>query len=98
MASLRPEHFAKYFEAVHGKEPFPWQRRLFELVASRARWPALLDLPTGSGKTAALDVALFHLALEATSPDRKAPIRIVYVVDERVWGFALLGEGHPVCL
>jgi hypothetical protein len=23
---------------------------------------------------------------------------VVYVVDERVWGFALLGGGHPVCL
>ena len=23
---------------------------------------------------------------------------VVYVLDERVWGFALLGEGHPVCL
>lgn len=26
------------------------------------------------------------------------PRSVVYVVDERVWGFALLGESHPVCL
>ena len=26
------------------------------------------------------------------------PRSVVYVLDERVWGFALLGEGHPVCL
>ena len=27
-----------------------------------------------------------------------APRSVVYVLDERVWGFALLAEGHPVCL
>jgi len=42
-----------------------------------------LDLPTGTGKTAALDIALFHLALDAHSSDRHAPTRIVFVVDRR---------------
>jgi hypothetical protein len=26
------------------------------------------------------------------------PRSVVYVLDERVWGFALLGQGQPVCL
>jgi len=83
MADLRPDDFGEFFQAVHGCEPFPWQRRLLQEVAAKGRWPALLDLPTSSGKTAAIDVALFHLALEATSPARNAPVRVIYVVDRR---------------
>src|SRR5690606_37870036 len=49
-------------------------------------WPSTLDLPTGSGKTAALDIALFALALDAfEAPEaRRQPRRIVLVVDRRV--------------
>jgi hypothetical protein len=48
-------------------------------------WPEALDLPTASGKTAATDIALFHLALGADKgPDRKAPVRIAFVVDRRL--------------
>ncbi|MBX3209800.1 MAG: type I-U CRISPR-associated helicase/endonuclease Cas3 [Labilithrix sp.] len=95
MADLTPEHFSEYFEAVHTKpedlersrkvRPFPWQERLLRQVARDGRWPSMLDLPTGSGKTAAIDVALFHLALDAAAPaaERKAPRRIVLVVDRR---------------
>ncbi|WP_437288458.1 type I-G CRISPR-associated helicase/endonuclease Cas3g [Sorangium sp. So ce406] len=85
MADLSPGDFAAYFEAIHGAAPFPWQARLLADVAREGRWPALLDLPTGTGKTAAIDVALFHLALDAASPpaQRKAPRRVVMVVDRR---------------
>ena len=45
----------------------------------------MLDLPTGSGKTAALDAAVFHLALEAERGEaRRAPVRIALVVDRRL--------------
>jgi CRISPR-associated endonuclease/helicase Cas3 len=48
-------------------------------------WPDVLNLPTGSGKTAALDIALFHLALEAAhGAGRRAPMRIAFVVDRRL--------------
>ncbi|WP_437677229.1 type I-G CRISPR-associated helicase/endonuclease Cas3g [Sorangium sp. So ce131] len=85
MAELSPGDFAAYFEAIHRAAPFPWQARLLAEVAREGSWPALLDLPTGTGKTAAIDVALFHLALDAASPpaQRKAPRRIVMVVDRR---------------
>ena len=44
----------------------------------------MLDLPTGSGKTAAIDIAVFHVALEADSLEaRRAPVRIAFVVDRR---------------
>jgi CRISPR-associated endonuclease/helicase Cas3 len=54
-------------------------------VTKEGRWPSLLDLPTGTGKTATVDVAVFHLALDADVParERKAPRRIVMVVDRR---------------
>jgi CRISPR-associated endonuclease/helicase Cas3 len=75
-----PGVFARYFEAVHGHQPFPWQARLASRVLAEGRWPPLLDLPTGTGKTSAIDVALFALAHR---PD-VFPRRIVLVVDRRV--------------
>jgi len=85
MPDLAPHDFPAYFEAVHEHRPFPWQARLLEQVAKEGRWPSLLDLPTGSGKTAAIDVAVFHLALDAgrAARERNAPRRIVMVVDRR---------------
>ena len=43
----------------------------------------MLDLPTGAGKTAAMDAAVFHLALRADAPG-KAALRIALVVDRRI--------------
>jgi CRISPR-associated endonuclease/helicase Cas3 len=85
MDDLSQEHFARYFNAVHGHAPFPWQQRLLVEVVSTGRWPPLLDIPTGAGKTATIDVAVFHLAIEATRPaaERRAPRRIIMVVDRR---------------
>ena len=82
---LTAADFAPIFQAIHGVPPFPWQARLARTVAETGAWPAALDLPTGSGKTAALDVALFHLALQAhKGADRAAPVRIAFVVDRRI--------------
>lgn len=72
--------FPAFFRQVHGHEPFPWQRRLADSVLQTGRWPSLLDLPTGTGKTAALDIALFTLAYRP----EVLPRRIVMVVDRRV--------------
>ncbi|MDI7268256.1 MAG: DEAD/DEAH box helicase family protein, partial [Myxococcota bacterium] len=80
---LSVSDFTDYFRAVHGATPFPWQLRLVGSVVADRRWPTRLDLPTGSGKTAAIDIALFHLAIEAGRPDRAAPTRVVLVVDRR---------------
>ena len=63
---------------------FPWQRRLVEQLARENRWPDVLDLPSGTGKTAALDVAVFHLALQADRKERCAALRIILVVDRRL--------------
>lgn len=85
MSMLTPDDFTAFFEAVYGYAPFPWQARLASRVASTGEWPAVLDLPTGSGKTATIDIAVFHLALEAERGHaRRAPVRIAFVVDRRL--------------
>jgi CRISPR-associated endonuclease/helicase Cas3 len=76
---MTPPRFAAFFQAMHDQTPFPWQERLADEVVARG-WPKLLDLPTGSGKTSALDVALYALAV---APDRM-PRRILLVVDRRI--------------
>jgi CRISPR-associated endonuclease/helicase Cas3 len=81
--TLEASDFPAFFEAVHGAPPFPWQQALVERLAATDTWPEVLDVPTGCGKTAALDAALFHLALRADTPSRAA-IRIVLVVDRRI--------------
>lgn len=77
--------FHEFFSALWGYEPFPWQTMLAERVVA-GRWPAALDLPTASGKTACIDVALFALAAQADEAveRRAAPRRIWFVVDRRI--------------
>jgi CRISPR-associated endonuclease/helicase Cas3 len=77
--------FPSFFEALWGHKPFPWQRMLADLVSSRA-WPQVLDLPTASGKTACIDIAIYALASQAEQPlgRRTAPRRIWFVVDRRI--------------
>ena len=51
-------------------------------------WPDAIALPTASGKTACMDIALFALAAQASrldsGPPITAPRRIFFVVDRRV--------------
>ncbi len=88
MADLQGEEFAAFFEAVHGVEPFPWQSRLLGQVLESGAWPTTLALPTGTGKTSAIDIAVFALAVDivrARAGDaRRMPLRIVFVVDRRL--------------
>ena len=85
MNQLGPGRFPAFFEAVHGQPPFPWQVRLARQVVETGRWPSLLDLPTGTGKTAAIDVAVFHLGCQAErGPARTAPLRVLFVIDRRI--------------
>lgn len=78
--SLDAQQFSAFFRACHGYDPFPWQQRLVERVLAEGSWPEVLDLPTGAGKTSALDVALYALACQP----QRFPRRIVLVIDRRV--------------
>ncbi len=78
--------FVRFFRAVHGVEPFAWQRALAERVIEGPGWPAAIGVPTGLGKTAAIDVAVVALASQAGLPpaERTMPTRTFVVVDRRL--------------
>ena len=78
-------HFTDFYATLYGYEPFPWQRRLAEQVCAGA-WPRVIALPTASGKTAVIDIAVFALACQAGQAEhtRTAARRIFFVVDRRV--------------
>ncbi len=85
---LSTSHFVDFHVAVHGdeKKPFVWQQRLLEQIVQEKAWPRVLDLPTATGKTTCIDIALFALALDAASEikDRWCPRRIAMIVDRRI--------------
>ncbi|MEI2762011.1 DEAD/DEAH box helicase family protein [Methanothrix soehngenii] len=77
--------FQEFFAALHGHEPFPWQSELAKQVCASGEWPAAIDLPTGAGKTACIDVALYHWLLAAREGRaHEASRRIAFVVDRRI--------------
>ncbi|HLG67310.1 MAG TPA: type I-U CRISPR-associated helicase/endonuclease Cas3 [Acidimicrobiales bacterium] len=80
-----PGGFAEFFEAVHGVAPFRWQQDLAAKVLTSG-WPDVIDVPTGLGKTAVVDIAVFCLASQAEREpaERTAPTRTFVVVDRRV--------------
>lgn len=86
MADLSIDEFPDFFSQLWGTDPFPWQIDLVSQVHRDRQWPDLVDLPTGSGKTSLIDIAVFLLALDAELPaeERWMPRRIVLVVDRRV--------------
>ena len=78
--------FADFYRAINGRTPFPWQARLAERVAETNEWPAEVGVPTGLGKTACLDIAVWWLASQADREpaQRTAPTRIWWVVNRRL--------------
>lgn len=78
-------NFARFFEICRGAAPYRWQERLAEQVLAERQWPDALNLPTGSGKTSAIDIALYALAAAAHEGKFGIhPRRIILVVDRRV--------------
>ena len=85
--TLRPTPaFAEFYRAINGRDPFPWQARLADQVAETEEWPAEVGVPTGLGKTACLDIAVWWLASQADRPpaERTAPTRIWWLVNRRL--------------
>ena len=78
--------FEDFYQAVNDRLPFPWQERLAAQIDERAEWPSAIEVPTGLGKTACLDIAVWWLASQAQLPaaSRSAPTRIWWVVNRRL--------------
>ncbi len=78
--------FPEFYREVYRREPFPWQVRLAESVAKTEGWPSEIGVPTGLGKTACLDIAIWWLASQANRApsERSAPTRIWWVVNRRL--------------
>lgn len=72
------QYFTENFHALTGNAPFGWQARLFHDHFLNDDIPAILDLPTGLGKTSVM--AVWYLALKAGAD---LPRRLAYVVDRR---------------
>lgn len=95
---LQGTDFREFFTALWDRPPFAWQQALAERVlegdSGGSPWPEAIALPTASGKTACMDVAVFALAAQASRLAQRQPItaprRIFFVVDRRV----IVDEAH----
>lgn len=83
--SLSIDRFEEFFRALWGYDPFPWQTRLARQVFKDG-WPDCIDLPTASGKTTCIDIAILVLACQAEleTKDRTVGRRIFFAVNRRV--------------
>lgn len=96
MTELNVTDFAEFFTELWDRSPFAWQQALADRVleGGDAPWPEAIALPTASGKTACLDIAVFALAVQASRLEAKqtitAPRRVFFVVDRRV----IVDEAH----
>ncbi|MFF3665445.1 type I-G CRISPR-associated helicase/endonuclease Cas3g [Microtetraspora malaysiensis] len=80
MSGLTASDFPAFLREAYGRSPFPWQQRLVERLLAEGRWPDVVDIPTGLGKTTMIDVAAF---VAAARPDC-ARRRLFFVVDRRL--------------
>lgn len=85
------ERFKRFFSAVNdGMAPYPWQTALVERVAEAGEWPEAIAAPTGSGKTAVIDMHVFLVAERERLRDPKGgmiarpPRRLVMVSPRRL--------------
>ncbi len=78
--------FGDFYKAVNDRSPFPWQARLARQISHDNSWPEEIGVPTGLGKTACLDIAVWWLASQAHLHPlaRSAPTRIWWVVNRRL--------------
>lgn len=84
--TLESADFFPFYSEINGVAPFPWQADLVEQVLGESAWPDLIDVPTGLGKTALIDIAVFIAAVTAHQPgaQRLGRRRMFFVVDRRI--------------
>lgn len=70
-------NFASAFQSLTGNSPMSWQGRLYDHFGKH-KLPAVIDLPTGLGKTMVMAIWLI-----AWAEKKSVPRRLIYVVDRR---------------
>lgn len=87
---LTADRFPEFFAAVYGDQihPYRWQQQMLESILETGRWPEVLDVPTGGGKSAVIDIHVFANAVdqqrfEDDVPGPRVPRRISTVVPRR---------------
>lgn len=82
--ALTPADFSTFFEAVNpGHKLFAWQQRLVNFIVNRGHWPEQIIAPTGTGKSAVVEVHVFLNALAAVGGAPRVPRRLFTVVNRR---------------
>lgn len=72
-----------FYRLSSNRTPYPWQLQLFLDLTSGA-WPRQVPLPTGTGKTAVLQIWLLALAWSLRQGAGGIPRRLAWVVNRRV--------------
>lgn len=80
---LTVQDFTGFFTELNGFAPFAWQTRVLESLAATGRWPEAVSAPTGTGKSALVEVHVFANALFAVGSIPRVPRRYVTVVNRR---------------
>ena len=83
MATDPQQFFYETFGCLCGYPPYPWQEKLFSDLVS-GKWPQVVPLPTGSGKTSVLHIWLLALAWSFRTGAAGVPRRLAWVVNRRV--------------
>ena len=80
-----PEEFFKnFFRFLEGEEPFKWQEKIFNLFLKEEIPSTItIDVPTGCGKTALMEIWVSALAWQALQGRVSLPRRLVWIVNRR---------------
>lgn len=78
--------FDEFYRAVHGHGPFPWLNAVAKaaLADPHALADAVVDVPTGLGKTSLIDVGVWLAAATGCRPGTSGRRRTFFVVDRRI--------------
>lgn len=83
--------FSAFLRALDLPEPYDWQRAFAERCAAGDP-PTVVGVPTGSGKTTAVEALVWALAMQAdrAAAERTVGVRTVWAIDRRI----LVDEVH----
>jgi CRISPR-associated endonuclease/helicase Cas3 len=87
---LTADRFPEFFAAIYGDQvrPYRWQQQMLESLLETGHWPETIDVPTGGGKSAVIDVHVFANAIDQQrlddgDPGPRIPRRLSTVVPRR---------------